>query len=229
MKKNKKGSAKIFIKNQIFAMVLVGILLVAVITAAIVTKKVSMYVAATIFTIEYILMLLHEINLIKEAAGHKVKKNPIYMWLFIFILIMTLIGAFTMLVIKDIKIKSNSIETQATIYKIDKKIEYKTEYDEEGNSYENRVEKCDNYITYNIDNKKYYTKLSTTNCKYEPKDKITIYYNKDNPNEIVEEGMIFFKLLGLVIALIGLFAFFYSSFKSKKGTTKRKKQKKAIE
>lgn len=227
-KKTKKANKGI-ISTQIFAMTLIGILLISIIVAAIVEKTPGMIIAAIVFTIEYVLMLLHEINIIKEAAGYKVKKNPIYMWLFILILIITFCVTSPILLINNIKIKSNSEEIQATIYKIDKKVEYETHHDDDGNTYETREEECRHYITYTVDNKQYKNQLSELKCKYLENDKVTIYYNKDNPSEIVEDHTIIGLVIGIFISYFALFAFFYSSIKDSKSFKKKQNKKENIE
>lgn len=68
MKKTKKVQKGV-IKTQIFAMSMLAIFLIIFIIAAIVTKETTWIIVASIYTIEYILMLLHEIEIIKEAAG----------------------------------------------------------------------------------------------------------------------------------------------------------------
>ena len=226
MKKNKKVQTGV-IKTQIFAMSMLSIILILLGIGAFFTKETWIIITFIIYSVEYTLMLLHEINIIKEAAGHKVKKNPIYMWLFILILILTFLFISIFALIDKTSIKSNSIKTEATIYKIDKEVTYKTEYDEDGNSYEVEEKKCTKHITYIVDNKEYKGVMSEVTCrKHEKNDKVTIYYDKDNPENFIELGDIFFTWLGIVISVVALIAFIASTINSCKKTKKSKPKKK---
>lgn len=230
MKKTKKVQKGV-ISTQILAMSMLSIFLILFIIVAIVTKETTWIIVATIYTVEYILMLLHEIEIIKEAAGYKVKKHPIYMFLFILILILTVFCVSISVLFNNISIKENSKTTEAIVYKIDKETEYKTEYDEDGNSYEEIKETCTNYITYTVNNKKYTNTLSEKTCRYSKNDKVTIYYNKDNPDEFVDNGDILAPILGIVLSIFVLTAFLINAYKSMKvekssKSTKKSKNKK---
>ena len=224
MKKTKKVQKGV-IKTQIFAMSMLAIFLIIFIIAAIVTKETTWIIVATIYTIEYILMLLHEIEIIKEAAGYKVKKHAIYMFLFILILILTILVVSISVLFNNISIKTNSKSTEAIVYKIDKETEYKTEYDEDGNSYEEIKETCTNYITYTVNDKKYNNILSEKTCRYYKNDKVTIHYNKDNPSEFVDNSDIIAPILGIVLSIFVLIALLINAYKSMKNEKSTKKSK----
>ena len=220
MKKNKKVKKGV-ISTQIFAMSILTIFLIALIIASIVTKETVWIIASIIYTIEYALMLLHEINIIKEAAGYKVKKNPIYMWLFIFILILTILVIFSVALVDKISVRSNSVKTEATIYKIDKEINYRTAYDENGNSYEVEEKECKKHIVYEVDGKEYKGVMSEVSCNHSEDDIVIIYYEKGNPSIFIDPDDIFFTGLGVTISVIALLAFILSTI----GDLKKQKKK----
>ena len=146
------------------------------------------------------------------------------MFLFILILILTILVVSISVLFNNISIKTNSKSTEAIVYKIDKE----TEYDEDGNSYEEIKETCTNYITYTVNDKKYNNILSEKTCRYYKNDKVTLHYNKDNPSEFVDNGDIIAPILGIVLSIFVLIAFLINAYKSIKNekSTKKSKNKK---
>lgn len=133
--------------------------------------------------------------------------------------------------INSIHYKINGIETYATIYDINRKVEYKKEYDEDDNVYERKIEECDVYIKYNVDEKEYKTQLTTgSSCKMEIGDMIKIYYDKDDPSKYESDSsplLIFATAFSGGILVIFLYMTFKETFiEEENKTTKTNKKKK---
>ena len=135
-----------------------------------------------IFMFSLIVFCLIADTIERKIKGHNAKKDINFPF---FLIIAFSTYAFTICIfstIDSLHLKFNGVETTATIYKVDKNIEYKNEYDDDGNSYEVKEEKCDLYIEYFVDGKRYNSKLALSTCMKKEGDKVKIYYSKDDPN-----------------------------------------------
>lgn len=156
---------------------------------AIGTKDIIMIIASIILGILFILFSLNSIKVIKKEKGKKIKYDINYNLIIGLIIILSMFGVCLTLLIRNVVYRLNGIETTAIVYDIDKEINYKTEYDEDGNSYEKKEEKCDVYIKYYVGNKEYKNKLDVSSCRKSIGDEIKIYYSKDNPSDFVSSSI----------------------------------------
>ena len=161
------------------------------------TKDIVMIIASVILGMLFILFTLNSIKVIKREKGKKIKYDIDYTAIICLIIILSIFGVCLTLLIKNISYRINGVETTAIVYDVDKEISYKTEYDEDGNPYEKKEEKCEVYIKYEVENKEYKNKLDVSSCRKSIGDKIKIYYDKDNPNDFVSNSIVLFVLATL--------------------------------
>lgn len=102
---------------------------------------------------------------------------------------------------------NNALETEATIERIDER------YHGDGDT------DYDVYVSYFVDGKSYYEELNSYNSSMREGKNITIYYNPDDPSEIMSnDGSIIgiiFMVIGGIAVLITLI-FFINDFKKKR-------------
>ncbi len=156
---------------------------------AVVSKNIIIIISSIILGILTLLFTLNSIKVIKKEKGIKIKHDFNYGIIIGLIFILSMFGAFLSLLINNISYRINGIETTATVYDINKKVSYKTEYDENGNSYEEKKTRCDVYIKYNVENIEYKSKLDVSSCKYSNGDKVKIYYDKNNPSNFASNSI----------------------------------------
>lgn len=161
------------------------------------TKDIIAIIGSIILGIITFLFTLNSIKVIKKEKGKKIKYDFNYTAVICLILILTIFVAFLTLLIQNITYRLNGVETTATVYDIDKETNYKTEYDEDGNPYQKKHEKCNIYIKYEVENKEYKNKLDVGSCRKSIGDEIKIYYDKDNPNDFVSNSIVLFVLATL--------------------------------
>lgn len=208
--------------------VLIGLPLFAIIYGIVVY-----FALKTEYTIPILIgfgVLVMMILMISDSIERRIKGNPgeikndINFPYFVGLtLIVTLFTCFLLITINSIHYKINGIETYATVYDIDKKIEYKTEYDEDGNAYEKKEEHCDIYIKYNVDGKEYDTTLDISSCKKKIGQKVKIYYDKDDPSKYASDsGPILIFATAFVGFGLGLFLYmtYKDLFMKRKGKRK---------
>lgn len=148
----------------------------------------------------------------RRIKGSNAKKDINFPFFLIITFLTYSFTACVLITIDNLYLKFNGIETTATIYNVDRKIEYKTEYDDNGDSYEVEEEKCDLYIEYFVDGKRYDSKLNLSTCLKKEGDKVKIYYEKDDPN-VYDADSSYFSILGAGITLLGLVISLYKSIK----------------
>ena len=185
--------------NQIIANIMLTFILLILIFFAVITGDITLIVASIVFGVLVILFILQAIKVIKLDKGKKVKHNTNYTLYIVLIIVGVFFTILLSLLIKNITYRVNGVEATATVYKVDQTIDYRTEYDENGNSYQNKEEHCDVYIRYKVQNKEYETKLDFPSCKYKKEDKIKIYYSKGNPEKVVSSA-----ISNLIILIIGV-------------------------
>ena len=214
---------KIVIMNQILGTLMFFFVFAVLTFMAIETKNTVMIVASVIVGILTLLFVLNSIKVIKKEKGIKIKHEINYTFFICLIIICSIFGVCLTLLIKNISYRINGVETVATVYEVDRTINYKTEYDDDGNSYEKKEEKCEVYINYNVDNQEYNNRLDVDTCEYDEGDKIKIYYDKDNPDDFVSNSVTILLIATIFTGLV-LIIFIVQSIKS----LKKKKKSKVI-
>lgn len=214
---------KIVIMNQILGTLMFFFVFAVLTFMAIETKNTVMIVASVILGILTLLFVLNSIKVIKKEKGIKIKHEINYTFFICLIIICSIFGVCLTLLIKNISYRINGVETVATVYEVDRTINYKTEYDDDGNSYEKKEEKCEVYINYNVDNQEYNNRLDVDSCEYDEGDKIKIYYDKDNPDDFVSNSVTILLIATIFTGLV-LIIFIVQSIKS----LKKKKKSKVI-
>lgn len=184
----------------------------------------SMLFAGWVFiTVFFIFITLNSIKVIKQEKGVKLKRNINYNFGVILSVFGIFLYIFSSMLIQNIFYRINGVETVAKVYSVKQNISYKTKYDNEGNSYEEKIKNCDNYVTYYVDEKRYNSKLNSKVCKYRVNDKVKIYYDKNNPKKIESNSVIILVLVNILIW--SLFIIFIYQFLKSKKKVKRKNKK----
>lgn len=221
--------------TQIIAQLILTFVFGGIVIAGVVTKEVAWIIASIVSILLWILFFLNMIRVIKEELGHKDTSKVNYTYF-----ICLIIGSVFFCVslygnIESMEFRKNAKETSGTIYDIEKSVLYKTEYDEDGNSYEKKEETCINYVQYEVDGKTYKDKLSLVSCNYEIGDEVGIYYDVDNPAIMEEKNNKYFLIFAFFLSTIFMCFIFvaglkemFSTVKSMKKTLKKKKSKKSI-
>ena len=221
--------------TQIIAQLILTFVFGGIVIAGVVTKEVVWIIASIVSILLWILFFLNMIRVIKEELGHKDTSKVNYTYFICLIIGSVFFGVSLYGNIESMEFRKNAKETSGTIYDIEKSVLYKTEYDEDGNSYEKKEETCINYVQYEVDGKTYKDKLSLVSCNYEIGDEVGIYYDVDNPAIIEEKNNKYFLIFAFFLSTIfmcfivvaGLKEMF-STVKSMKKTLKKKKSKKSI-
>lgn len=218
--------------TQIIAQLMLTFVFGGIIVAGVVTKEVVWIIASVVSILLWILFFLNMVRVIKEELGHKDTSKVNYTYFICLIIGSVFFGVSLYANMESIEFRKNAKETIGIVYDIDKSIEYKTEYDEDGNSYEKEEEKCVNYVQYEVDGKTYKDKLSLVSCNYDIGDEVGIYYDVNNPAIMEEKSNKYFLLFAFVLSTIfmcfiiaaGLREMF-STVKNMKKTLKKKSKK----
>lgn len=210
--------------NQILGTFLFFFIFAAFTFIAVQSKDKIIIVVSIILGILTLLFVLNSIKVIQQEKGIKIKHDINYSFFIYLIMICGIFGTFLSLLVKNFSYRINGIEVIAIVYEVDRTVSYKTEYDDDGNEYEKKEEKCKVYINYNVDNNKYNNKLDVDTCKYDEGDEIKIYYNKDNPNDFVSSS-ISILLIATIFTGVVLLIFVTQSIKSLKKKSKLKRRK----
>lgn len=209
------------ISNQVTGTLIIFLIFAIVTFGAVGTKEVSLIIASCILGVLTLLFTLNAIKVIKKEKGIKTKYNFNYGLCIGFVVIAALFGISLALFIKNVSYKNNGIETTATVYDVSRTKTYKTEYNDDGSSYEKEEVSCDVFISYVVNGKEYRSKLNPGNCKYSIDDKVKIYYNKDDPTKI-ESNSTLILIVALLITGTGFIVFIIKCIKSL--TTSKKKK-----
>lgn len=222
------------ILTQIIAQLMLTFVFGTIVFAGVVTKETVWIIASVVSISLWVLFFLNMIRVIKEELGHKDTSKVNYTYFICLIIGSVFLGASIYLNMESYEFRKNAAITTGIVYDIDKTIQYKTEYDEDGNSYEVEEETCTNRVKYIVDNEEYRAKLSLVSCNYELGDEVEVYYNIDNPAIMEEKSTKYFLwfALGLssifmfFIILAGIKEMFYTAKSMKKTLSKKKKIKK---
>lgn len=182
------------IGNQIIACSILLIILTMMIFLAIVTGETYLIIASAILGILTLLFVLQAIKIIKKSKGKKIKHDINYTVFIVIIILGTIFSILSAILIKNVNYRKNGVETTATVYNIEKKVEYNSNE----NEYQEKQETCEVYVTYEVDNKVYNNKLDMSNCNYSKGEKVNIYYQKDNPNKFINASK-----SNLIILIVG--------------------------
>ena len=220
--------------TQIIAQLMLTFVFGGVVFAGVMTKETVWIIASVVSILLWILFFLNMIRVIKEELGHKDISKVNYTYFICLIIGSVFFGGSLYANMESIEFRNNAKETTGIVYDIEKSVEYKTEYDEDGNSYEKKEETCINYVQYEVDGKNYKDKLSLVSCNYDIGDEVGIYYDVDNPAIMEEKSNKYFLLFAFIISTIfmsfiviaGLKEMF-GTVKSMKKTLKKKKSKKS--
>lgn len=218
--------------TQIVAQLMLTFVFGGIVVAGVVTKEVVWIIASIVSILLWILFFLNMIRVIKEELGHKDTSKVNYTYFICLIIGSVFFGVSLYANMESIEFRKNAKETTGIVYDIDRSVRYKTEYDEDGNSYEKEEETCVNYVQYEVDGKTYKDKLSLVSCNYDIGDEVEIYYDVNNPAIMEEKSNKYFLLFAFVLSTIfmcfiivaGLREMF-STVKSMKKTIKKKNKK----
>ncbi len=222
-KKNKNGT----ITSQIIGSTMLLFIMGVTIFVAVTSKELEWIIIACIVTFLLSMLILQSYNVIRKEQGKSHLKNPPFILIFVYGFILVIIGASAYSLVDNVDYMLNGEKTKATIYKIDREIKYTTEYDDEGNSYEEKHETCDLYIKYNVREQEYTGKIESGSCHKEEKDKVTIYYRKDNPEDF-QENKLLGGILGIIFGTFGLIIVIINTIKDLKSETKKKRKNKKL-
>lgn len=210
--------------NQIVGTLMFFIMFAICTFAAVMTKDIPWIIASVVLGILSILFLLNSIKVIKQEKGIKLEKDVNYgVWIG-FIVILTLFGTSSCLLVRNVYFRVTGEKTTAVVYDVNRTVTYDTEYDDEGNSYEKEDEHCDVFVEYEAKNKNYKSRLEAGNCKLREGDKVTIYYNKDNPKDFVS-GNLWILTFAFLFTGFGFILYIVQWIKGTKKNNKKKKTK----
>ncbi len=156
-----------------------------------------------------VISLLLAYDLIQEirvVRNQKVKSNPIIIRIIIaLLLVLTTISCFIKVIDNTIfQIKNEN--TKATITKVIMDID--TAYNRDNRISKKRITTCNTEITFYANNKEYKRYLDTNQCIFQKNDKVNIYYNKNNPNQIRSIPVILFHLAVFIMSLTSTIIYF---------------------
>ncbi len=214
--------------------IMIGLIIFAIVYSVLVFFALKTEYAVTIIIVFSILLMIG--LMIAEAIERRIKgdpdKNKKDINFPYFVGLAAMLAAFLsclLLTINSISFKINGVPTIATIYDINKKVEYKTYYDSDDNAYEKEEEHCSVYIKYEALGNEYDTKLDVSDCKMKKGQKVKIYYDKDDPSSYASDSspiLLFSTLFTGFILGVFLFMTYKDLFMKKKGKRKSKKKKK---
>ena len=173
--------------------------------------QILLCILGIIISLFLLIDIIQEIRIIKHPS---IKRNHMFIRTIIAICLISLSVAFI------IKVTDNSIflisnkSTDATITNVNY---YRDEVRYSIDDYPKRTDKytCSTQITYTINNEQYSNYLDTNQCLFKENNKVTIYYNKDNPTEIRSIPVILLPIILSIISIIGTIVFFITARKLK--------------
>lgn len=208
-------------KQIIVGLILFSIVYGIVLFFALKTKNTIPVLVGFMVVLMAILMIADIIERQIKGDPSKIKNDINFPYFVYLTFLVTLFTCLLLLTLNSISYKINGIEATATVYDIDKTIRYKTEYDDDGNSYEKKEETCEVYIQYDVDGKEYKTNLDVRDCNMNIGQKVKIYYNKDNPSEYASDSS---PILAFATAIAGLGLGIYLFMTYKDLFSKKKKK-----
>lgn len=214
--------------------IMIGLIIFTIVYSILVFFSLKTEYAVTIIIVFSFLLMIG--LMIAEAIERRIKGNPDHNKKdinFPYFVGLTIIVAMfiscLLLTINSLSFKINGVQTTATVYDINKKVEYKTYYDNDGNSYEKKEEHCSVYIKYEVLGNEYDSKLDVSDCKMKKGQEVKIYYDKDDPSNYASDSspILLFATLFTGFGLgVFLFMTYKDLFMKKKGKRKAKKKKK---
>lgn len=165
--------------------------------------QILLLIISTIISIFLIIDIIQEIRIIKHPSA---KRNHVFIRTIIAICLIGLSSLFLVKVINNTIFMLSNEKTTATITEVATSIDFIYNYS--ANEYTRNINKytCSTKINYAVGNKEYETYLDTQKCIFKEKDKVTIYYKKNNPNIILSVPVIllpfFLSILSILVTII---------------------------
>lgn len=165
--------------------------------------QILLLIISTIISIFLIIDIIQEIRIIKHPSA---KRNHVFIRTIIAICLIVLSVTFLIKVVDNTIYQISNQSIEAIITNVEYHAYEKQDYI--GDEYQRRAYKttCTTKIAYTINNKEYNNYLDTNQCIYKEKNKVTIYYNKNNPKEIRSIPVIllplFLSILSILVTII---------------------------
>ena len=173
--------------------------------------QILLCILGIIISLFLLIDIIQEIRIIKHPS---IKRNHMFIRTIIAICLISLSVAFIIKVIDNTIFLISNKSTDATITNVNY---YRDEVRYSIDDYPKRTDKytCTTQITYTINNEQYSNYLDTNQCLFKENNKVTIYYNKDNPTEIRSIPVILLPIILSIISIIGTIVFFITARKLK--------------
>lgn len=165
--------------------------------------QILLCILGVIISIFLLVDVIQEIRIIKHPST---KRNKMFIRTIIAICLIGLSSLFLVKVINNTIFMISNEKTTATITEVAMSIDLIYNYS--ANEYTRNTNKytCSTKINYEVGNKEYETYLDTQKCIFKEKDKVTIYYKKNNPNIILSVPVIlvplFLSILSILVTII---------------------------
>lgn len=173
--------------------------------------QILLCILGIIISLFLLIDIIQEIRIIKHPS---IKRNHMFIRTIIAICLISLSVAFIIKVTDNTIFLISNKSTDATITNVNY---YRDEVRYSIDDYPKRTDKytCTTQITYTINNEQYSNYLDTNQCLFKENNKVTIYYNKDNPTEIRSIPVILLPIILSIISIIGTIVFFITARKLK--------------
>lgn len=173
--------------------------------------QILLCILGIIISLFLLIDIIQEIRIIKHPS---IKRNHMFIRTIIAICLISLSVAFIIKVTDNTIFLISNKSTDATITNVNY---YRDEVRYSIDDYPKRTDKytCSTQITYTINNEQYSNYLDTNQCLFKENNKVTIYYNKDNPTEIRSIPVILLPIILSIISIIGTIVFFITARKLK--------------
>lgn len=165
--------------------------------------QILLLIISTIISIFLIIDIIQEIRIIKHPSA---KRNHMFIRTIIAICLIVLSVTFLIKVVDNTIYQISNQSIEAIITNVEYHAYEKQDYI--GDEYQRKTYKttCTTKIAYTINNIEYNNYLDTDQCIFKEKNKVTIYYNKNNPKEIRSIPVIllplFLSILSILVTII---------------------------
>lgn len=165
--------------------------------------QILLLIISTIISIFLIIDIIQEIRIIKHPSA---KRNHVFIRTIIAICLIVLSVTFLIKVVDNTIYQISNQSIEAIITNVEYHAYEKQDYI--GDEYQRKRYKttCTTKIAYTINNQEYNNYLDTDQCIFKEKNKVTIYYNKNNPKEIRSIPVIllplFLSILSILVTII---------------------------